>query len=771
MGPEMFRTIVEHSRDGINMLDLATGRYVFMSPSQVAMTGFTAEEMNAFPADEALARVHPEDRELSLRQQERIAAGEDLPGPVHYRWRVKSGEYRWFSDSRTLVRDEQGRPVALVGVSRDITDRKEAEEALRQSEERFRLALVNAPVSVAAMDRDLKFIWAYNQRTYDPREVLGKTDRDLFPRDWERLVDLKRGVLETGVPAREEFWITSNGERVYVDLYVEPMRDDAGAVNGLLIAAVDLTAQKLAEEELKDFNAALEDRIIERTTTIQRQNDLLEKMFSSIHMMVASFDRDFRFLRVNRRYAEAGGHPEAYFVGKNHFELYPHAENEAIFRHVVETGEPCQVYGKPFEYPEFPERGVTYWDWSLIPVKDHDGTVTGLVMSLLDQTEPVRARLALEASARQQRDLNAALRQRAQQLRTLASELAMAEDRERRRLAQVLHDNLQQLLVGAKLSLGAAMLLEDPEARLPLHAEASRLLDESLAVSRSLTVELAPPVLYDRGFPDALHWLARRKSEKHRLEVTVVAGERSDRLPVETRVVLYQVLRELLFNVVKHAGVAQATVAMTVAPDGAVEVVVADEGVGFEPALLDASARTSGGFGLLSARERIAALGGTLTIDSAPGQGTRTTVRLPVAGSAAAAPAAVAEADASSREPLRVLLADDHRIMREGLVRLLAEEPDLVVIGEATDGREAVELARRLRPDVVVLDVSMPHLAGEAAARQIRAALPACRIVALSMHAAAERRSSMREAGADVYLEKTGASEFLVSAIRGLDQS
>ncbi len=125
------RTVLDNSRDGINMLDLATGRYVFMSSAQAEMTGFTAEELCDMTAQAADERVHPEDRDISVTQQRRVAAGEDLPEPVEYRWKVKSGEYRWFSDSRQLVRDAQGRPVAMVGVSRDITARKLAESNQR----------------------------------------------------------------------------------------------------------------------------------------------------------------------------------------------------------------------------------------------------------------------------------------------------------------------------------------------------------------------------------------------------------------------------------------------------------------------------------------------------------------------------------------------------------------------------------------------------------------------------------------------------------------
>ena len=109
-----------------------------MNSAQIKLTGFTFDEINKISAKEAYERTHPDDRQITMEQQKKVAAGEDVSEPVEYRWKVKSGEYRWFSDSRKLVRDEKGQAIALVGISRDITEHKKAEEALRNSESRLR---------------------------------------------------------------------------------------------------------------------------------------------------------------------------------------------------------------------------------------------------------------------------------------------------------------------------------------------------------------------------------------------------------------------------------------------------------------------------------------------------------------------------------------------------------------------------------------------------------------------------------------------------------
>lgn len=122
---------------------------------------------------------------------------------------------------------------------------------------------------------------------------------------------------------------------------------------------------------------------------------LLETVLKNTSMMAAYLDTAFNFVWVNPAYAATGRHDPDFFPGKNHFDLYPDAENLVIFQHVAETGEPYFASAKPFEYPDQPERGVTYWDWSLIPSRDSAGKVNGLVFTLTEVTERIRAEKAL----------------------------------------------------------------------------------------------------------------------------------------------------------------------------------------------------------------------------------------------------------------------------------------------------------------------------------------------------------------------------------------
>jgi PAS domain S-box-containing protein len=173
-------------------------------------------------------------------------------------------------------------------------------------------------------------------------------------------------------------------------------RTEDGLPRQVLGSAQDITEQKRVEIELLRHRKYLMELVEDRTKELQRSNEslrsaneLLENVFSNVHVLIAYMDRDFNFIKVNSTYAEADGKDPAFFIGKNHFDLFPNTENENIFRNVVMTGKPYFTRAKPFEYVQSPERGTTFWDWSLKPVIDIAGRVSGLVLSLIDVTDNI----------------------------------------------------------------------------------------------------------------------------------------------------------------------------------------------------------------------------------------------------------------------------------------------------------------------------------------------------------------------------------------------
>ena len=372
------------------------------------------------------------------------------------------------------------------------------------------------------------------------------------------------------------------------------------------------------------------------------------------------------------------------------------------------------------------------------------------------------------------------LQTRADQLVRLASELTRAEQRERQRLAKVLHDHLQQLLVSAKMSL-EAFGMRAGGADNPLIERGQRCLEEAVDVCRSLTVELSPPILHEGGLAGGLEWLARWMQDTHGLTVELAIDPRVDPLREDVRTVVFGAARELLFNVVKHAKVPRAALELSCPGERELCVTVTDEGDGFDPqSVLTRPGAPDTGFGLVEIRERLALMGGRLEVESAPGRGARLTIVMPRGVDTAGAAAhprheqAARHSGASSpavrqgarHDRLRVLVVDDHAVLREGLCMLLLEEPQLEVVGEASDGVEAVERAHALQPDVVLMDFSMPRMNGVEATRRITSELPHVKVIGLSMYDEADRARAMLEAGAVAYLSKNGKARALIELIR-----
>jgi len=119
---------------------------------------------------------------------------------------------------------------------------------------------------------------------------------------------------------------------------------------------------------------------------LRKTNEILERFFEISDILVAYMDREFNFIRVNTTYAISDEHTPEYYIGKNHFDLFPNEENQQLFKQVVDTGKPLYIYERPFVYAANPERGVSYWDWSLLPIKNPTGEVEGLILVLADRT-------------------------------------------------------------------------------------------------------------------------------------------------------------------------------------------------------------------------------------------------------------------------------------------------------------------------------------------------------------------------------------------------
>jgi PAS domain S-box-containing protein len=339
-------------------------------------------------------------------------------------------------------------------------------------------------------------------------------------------------------------------------------------------------------------------------------------------------DRDNRIVFANQKAADILGYTIRDLIGRSPYEFMALESRDAAQKQFLDHHRGvCEV----FDFRFVRKDGADLWCiLSTTAFFDDQEQFNGSLVMITEITARKQAEEALQelntALAQRVADRTAELVRRKEQLRALAGELINAEQRERTRLAKVLHDHLQQLLVAAKYQL-AVLGRMGSETVQPAVTKATSLIDDSIAASRSLTAELSPPMLQDAGLCAGLQWLAKRMHERHGLLVEL-EQEQDEELPGDIRVLLFESVRELLFNVVKHAHTQAARVRLQ-RNDGRLQVVVSDQGHGFDSTIVSA-AEGRKGFGLFSIRERLALMGGTFEITSVPGQGSRFLLSLPI---------------------------------------------------------------------------------------------------------------------------------------------
>jgi PAS domain S-box-containing protein len=425
--------------------------------------------------------------------------------------------------------------------------------------------------------------------------------------------------------------------------------------------------------------------------------------------------------------------------------------------------------------------GTRFWaSGAVTAVRDSDNNLIGFAKMVRDNTAQKEANDQL---AKLNRTLEERVNQRTQELvryqkrlRSLASDLTLTEQRERRRLALDLHDYLAQLLIACRLKFSQSRLLTDIQRLQTIIQESDSLLEQALEYTRTLVSQLSPSCLYEFGLSAALEWLG---SEMHHqgLEVSIQGDPLALDLKEDQAILLYQSVRELLFNVLKHSGVTKATVSWSIPAKNFLQIEVRDKGCGFRRNG-EEKEKHSSKFGLFSIQERLEAIGGETVITSAPQMGTQVCLRIPLVLPKSEPPDA---ADAKNSPlpygtpvrtahvhegKIRILLVDDHKMVREGFCHILNAQPDMEVVGESEDGRHAIGLCHSLRPDVVVMDLNMCGMDGLEATRRIKEAFPQIFVIGLSVHDTPETARWFQEVGATNFVAKGGSAENLMHAIR-----
>ncbi len=237
-----FRFLVEQASDGIFIAD-AQGKYLDVNSAGAEMLGYTRDEILQLSVADVVA---PEEAQRVVDEQVRIQEGHT----VRNEWKFRRKDGSIFPGEVSGKQLPDGR---LQGILRDISERRRVEGAMRQSEERFRVALKDSPITVFSHDRELRYTWIYNPQLYWQDEAIGKTDADIIgPKKAASLVDIKRRVLKEGVALREEVVIPHDGKNCAFDITVEPLFDAEGGIAGITGAAMDIARLREMTDRLQD---------------------------------------------------------------------------------------------------------------------------------------------------------------------------------------------------------------------------------------------------------------------------------------------------------------------------------------------------------------------------------------------------------------------------------------------------------------------------------------------------------------------------------------
>jgi PAS domain S-box-containing protein len=722
-------------------------------------------------------------------------------------FRTRSGEVR--RGRLSIIQIETDHEPHIMTIIRDITKHKKAEKELQKAVDRyegqvrlFEGVASTTPDFVYVFDRDGRFLYA-NRRLLEVwgmklPDVIGKTCHELGYQQWHHDMHMREigQVIKTKRPIKGEvpFEAPLTGVFGIYEYIFTPVFNPDGEVELIAGTTRDVTERKRAEESVQKNKNRLEllATVAERLLRSEDPQAIIEDLCK---MVMKHLDCQFFFnylveapgqhLHLN---AYAGISPEAAAAirqldfGMAICGCVALHGNRIIAEDIQNSDDsrtqlvksygvkaycchPLMVQGKLIGTLSFGTRTRT----------EFAGDEISLMKSVCDQVAVAMQRLQTEKQLQQ---LNRSLMNqvaertalaegRAKQLQKLTVELIEAEEKEREKISMLLHDDFQQLLASAKMQLQVARKTLTPDTFL---SNVEQLLTESISKSRSLSHELSPPVLHHPDIVSSLNWLTQKMEAQFGLHTEFRSDEVNTFENSPLKVFVFRAVQELLFNIVKHSGAQKAKIDLSYF-DSNLVLSINDQGKGFDTKILNCG-NLSTGLGLVSLKERISYMGGTFTIESAPGQGCRITLRLPIS---AGEKLRVARAEMLSESlfdkthveggKIRVLLVDDHKVLRQGLVNLISSQPDIQVVGEASNGRQSIELARQLNPHLILMDISMPEMDGIEATRIIKAEMPHIHVIGLSMHEDKQIAEAMRKSGAEAFISKAASISELLKAV------
>ena len=472
----------------------------------------------------------------------------------------------------------------------DLTAIKSMKEELMQTEKKLAKLLETMNEGFATQDKDGVLTYVNEKFCrmlgYPRSELLGMFITDFLDRpNRDRFKKQMAGRRTGSARSYDLEWLAKNGAKVYTFISPQPLYDQAGQYIGSFGTLTDITERKRLQEE--------------RDMIFNISCDLI---------CIAGMDGYFKFL--NPSWERTLGYPVEVLLSRPFLDfIHPddHQKNDAEVA-TLAAGKATTDFENRYIHKDGSVRTIS---WTAMPLPEK-GLIYCFGRDITERKKNDELILSYQ-----------------KQLSLLASKLSLLEEKERRKTAADLHDNIGQILACAKIKLGELKESAGADLRDAL-LQIQELLDQSIMFTRSLTSELSVPVLYEIGLESAVEWIGKKYQKQHGLQFRLKDDGKVKPLNHDTRIILFKAIRESLTNVVKHANAHNVTVAME-RKGHSIQVTVEDDGEGFDPAGIYGGPFIENRFGLFMLREALNNIGGSVNITSAPGSPTRITLTAPLA--------------------------------------------------------------------------------------------------------------------------------------------